>query len=360
MPAGSEMLFQKAFQEVGFIISRLRGFGRAGGDPEARVGRGRAGAGAGAGLGVTGPTPTRVLRAAARPTQTRDDCLSSAGAGAAEGGDRRSTCRLPGVPVPPRLPRPAWAAGRRGWARDNGPGAREQLLWAEGRAPREGAEGAPGPRSARGAGTPPPHGRRGGRRGLRAAGRRTSAHLDEELDDGLFVLLLQPVQRHRQRHGRLGCAPWTAAAVAAPAPGLLGLRAPAALRLPGQSRCGARLSLACPTPPHAPRATRRRPQPEPLQAAGRGPGAGLRRGGGGGGAKACASGLWRKWGGGSLGGVASGGGGKEAQAWAVGGRDSEPRLPRGREGNSPGGRSLTPPPAAARASLRSCCWLPAR
>lgn len=246
MPAGSEMLFQKAFQEVGFIISRLRGFGRAGGDPEARVGRGRAGAGAGAGLGVTGPTPTRVLRAAARPTQTRDDCLSSAGAGAAEGGDRRSACRLPGVPVPPRLPRPAWAAGRRGWARDNGPGAREQLLWAEGRAPREGAEGAPGPRSARGAGTPPPHGRRGGRRGLRAAGRRTSAHLDEELDDGLFVLLLQPVQRHRQRHGRLGCAPWTAAAVAAPAPGLLGLRAPAALRCASLDSPGVELASASP------------------------------------------------------------------------------------------------------------------
>lgn len=33
---------------------------------------------------------------------------------------------LSGVPVPPRLPRPASAAGRRGWAQDNGPGAREQ------------------------------------------------------------------------------------------------------------------------------------------------------------------------------------------------------------------------------------------
>ena len=38
-----------------------------------------------------------------------------------------------------------------------------------------------------------------------------TASLDEELDEGLFVLLLQPVQRHRQRHGRFGWAPRTAA-----------------------------------------------------------------------------------------------------------------------------------------------------
>lgn len=58
-----------------------------------------------------------------------------------------------------------------------------------------------------------------------------SAHLDEELDEGLFVLLLQPVQGHRQRHGRLGWAPRTAAA--AVAPGLLWLRVPAARSLAG-------------------------------------------------------------------------------------------------------------------------------
>lgn len=52
-----------------------------------------------------------------------------------------------------------------------------------------------------------------------------SAHLDEELDEGLFVLLLQPVQGHRQRHGRLGWALRTAAATVAP--GLLWLRVPA-------------------------------------------------------------------------------------------------------------------------------------
>lgn len=203
---------------------------------------------------MTGPTPARVLRAAARPTPTRDDGLAAAGTRAAGGGDRRSACRLPGVPVPPRLPQPAWAAGRRGWARDNGPGAREQRLWAGvGREPREGAAGAPGPRSARGAGTPPPYGRPGGRRGLSAAGRRASAYLDEELDDRLFVLLLQPIQRHRQRHDRFGCAPWTAAAAAAPAPGLLRLRVPAALRCASLDSPGVELASAspaqhCPTP----------------------------------------------------------------------------------------------------------------
>lgn len=56
-----------------------------------------------------------------------------------------------------------------------------------------------------------------------------SAHLDEELDEGLFVLLLQPVQGHRQRHGRLRWAPRTAAA--AVASGLLWLRVPAARSL---------------------------------------------------------------------------------------------------------------------------------
>lgn len=59
--------------------------------------------------------------------------------------------------------------------------------------------------------------------------RRALAHLDEELDEGLFVLLLQPVQGHRQRHGRLGWAPRTAAAAVAVTPGLLWLRVPAAL-----------------------------------------------------------------------------------------------------------------------------------
>lgn len=121
-------------------------------------------------------------------------------------------------------------------------------------------------------------GRRGCRVGaLRGAG-TVSAHLDEELDEGLFVLLLQPVQGHRQRHGRLGWAPRTAAAAAAP--GLLWLRVPAAPRsLAGQSWRLAARGLRSSAPPHASRATRRGLRSQPLQTAGRSPVGGAGRGG---------------------------------------------------------------------------------
>lgn len=85
--------------------------------------------------------------------------------------------------------------------------------------------GAGGTAPLRAAGTP--RGGASGRGGHQPAALGTaSAHLDEELDEGLFVLLLQSVQGHRQRHGQLGWAPRTAAA--AVAPGLLWLRVPAA------------------------------------------------------------------------------------------------------------------------------------
>lgn len=121
-------------------------------------------------------------------------------------------CCLSGVPVPTRLPRRASAAGRRGrpktMARGRGSGAPPR----PGRgAPRGGAAAKERP------GTPPPAAGRAP--GARRSGTEASAHLDEELDDGFFVLLLQPVQRHRQRHGRFG---WTLrSAAAASAPGLL-------------------------------------------------------------------------------------------------------------------------------------------
>lgn len=155
-------------------------------------------------------------------------------------------------------------------------------------------------------GTPPPAARRaqgrGGRR-LWEDGTAARAHLDEELDDGLFVLLLQPVQRHRQRHGRFGWAPRTAAA-AVSAPGLLWLRAPAARQLPGLSWRLARLSLRASgsSPQHrpTPRARLRGGRsPGPFKSRGRGAGAGSRLGAG---PKAGVSGLSR----GKVGGRSSG------------------------------------------------------
>lgn len=152
-------------------------------------------------------------RGAARPTRTRDDGAASAEARAAGGGAPPvQQCCLSGVPVPTRLPRRASAAGRRGrpktMARGRGSGAPPRP---ERGAPRGGAAAKERP------GTPPPAAGRAP--GARRGGTEASAHLDEELDDGFFVLLLQPVQRHRQRHGRFGWTPRSAAA--ASAPGLL-------------------------------------------------------------------------------------------------------------------------------------------
>lgn len=151
---------------------------------------------------------------------------------------------------------------------------------------RRGAEtmgrGAGGTALPRAAGTP--RGRRvGAPRGV--GGEDTghpgtaSAHLDEKLDEGLFVLLLQPIQGHRQRHGRLGWAPRTAAtavgcgsgaAVAAASRRTLSLALftrsldSPDVKLPA----GGHRSSA---PPHASRATRRGLRSQLLQTAGRDP-----------------------------------------------------------------------------------------
>lgn len=180
----------------------------------------------------------------ARPTRTRDDGEASAGVPAAG-------CGAAPPPRPAALafwgpsPTPAPSTGLGGGKARVGP-----RQWAGGAGAKLPSSplalrrvGASRRRSAQG--TPPPAARRaqgrGGRR-LWEDGTAARAHLDEELDDGLFVLLLQPVQRHRQRHGRFGWAPRTAAA-AVSAPGLLWLRAPAARQLPGLSWRLARLSL---------------------------------------------------------------------------------------------------------------------
>lgn len=79
--------------------------------------------------GLRGPGVAAGVEGEARPTRTRDDGEASAGVPAAGCGAAPVPAPqrwLSGVPVPPRLPRPASAAGRRGWAQDNGPGAREQ------------------------------------------------------------------------------------------------------------------------------------------------------------------------------------------------------------------------------------------
>lgn len=152
--------------------------------------------------------------------------------------------------VPPRSRCAAWreGAGPRQWE-----GAREARLCL-------------GPRGRR-VGAPRGEGGDTGHPGT------ASAHLDEELDEGLFVLLLQPVQGHRQRHGRLGsadCGCW------------LWLRGCCGCGLPPRSLSLAR-SLDSPdvklparghrtsAPPHASRATRRGLRSQLLQTAGRDP-----------------------------------------------------------------------------------------
>lgn len=129
--------------------------------------------------------------------------------------------------------------------------------------------GAGGTAPLRAAGTP--RGGASGRGGHQPAALGTaSAHLDEELDEGLFVLLLQSVQGHRQRHGQLGWAPRTAAA--AVAPGLLWLRVPTAGSLAHWTvRASSCPWLRSSAPPHASRATLRGLRSLPLQTAGRSP-----------------------------------------------------------------------------------------
>lgn len=153
------MLFEKAFQEVGSITSRLRGCGPGPGwgDLEARVGWGRAGARAGAGLGADGAHPcpgpgaqplfppgrgTTVWR---RPEPAQLEAVTAA----PRAGCRGSRSR-PGSPDRPGRREGAGGPETMGWGRGSslcGPGRR---------APRGGAAGAPRPGSARCAGTPPP------------------------------------------------------------------------------------------------------------------------------------------------------------------------------------------------------------
>lgn len=184
------------------------------------------------------------------------------GVGQSEEGDRTHAARLRRVPPcgvaslsprPQDPPRSRCEAGRRG-AETMG-------------------RGAGGTAPLRAAGTP--RGGASGRGGHQPAALGTaSAHLDEELDEGLFVLLLQSVQGHRQRHGQLGWAPRTAAA--AVAPGLLWLRVPAAGSLAGSLAHWTVRASSCPwlrssAPPHASRATLRGLRSLALQTAGRSP-----------------------------------------------------------------------------------------
>lgn len=162
------------------------------------------GSGRGWVIGGDGPTLRPVpgnsgARAgAARSTQARDHCLASAGARAVGGGDRHSgVLAFEGSRSHPcSLDRPRRQEGA-GWPETMGRGRRSSASLRPGcGAPRGGAGAEEHP------GTPP---RAAGQApGTKPGGTAASAHLDEELDDGLFVLLLQPVQRHRQRHGRLG------------------------------------------------------------------------------------------------------------------------------------------------------------
>lgn len=194
------------------------------------------------------------------------------GAGQSEQGDRTHAAqrRRPAlrsrlsIAAPASPPARGFRQGPAAWREDAGPrqweGAREArlCLWPRGR--RVGA-----PRGVGGKNTGHPG--------------TASAHLDEELDEGLFVLLLQPVQGHRQRHGRLGWAPRTAAtavgcgsgaAVAAASRRTLSLALftrsldSPDVKLPA----GGHRSSA---PPHASRATRRGLRSQLLQTAGRDP-----------------------------------------------------------------------------------------
>lgn len=147
--AGSDTLFQKAFKEVQSISSRRAeasppGLGvDLGREPRAEVGWGRAPRRWLGERRVTGPTlaPAPGTGASGAPGWRRGWREKLAPPGRATmgrhppGSPRLDAVPPPlpapqrwlsGVPVPPRLPRPASAAGRRGWAQDNGPGAREQ------------------------------------------------------------------------------------------------------------------------------------------------------------------------------------------------------------------------------------------
>lgn len=229
--------------------------------------------------GLRGPGVAAGLEGEARPTRTRDDVRHPPG-----------SPRLDTVPAPASPPLSAGFLGSRSHPgsldrprRREGAGGPKTM--GRGRGSKLGSSplalrrvGAPRLRSAQG--TPPPAARRaqgGGSWRLWEDGTAARAHLDEELDDGLFVLLLQPVQRHRQRHGRFGwacfcsgtalatgsrraAAPWTVLASSLPQP--------------------PRLRLVSSAPPHAPRARLRRPQPRPLQVAGAGHRGGVSAGGG--------------------------------------------------------------------------------
>lgn len=354
------MVSDKAFQEVGFIISRPRGFGpgpgRRGGEGGVQSGRRLGGSGAGG----DGPTPTaRVLGQRRVPPRRRttvwrppEPAQLEAMSTAPRAGCRGSRSR-PGSLDPPGRREGAGGPETMGGGRESSfsrPGGGRRARAQRGRGGREasGVQGRRPPKACRAdAGG---SARRDGGRALTLTKSSMTGSLSSSFSpfSGIDNAMAGSATLRGRRRRLLLLR------------GLLGLRAPAALRCASLDSPGVELASGS--------AAQHRPTPRARLEGGPSPSHFKPRGGdrgrglAGGGAKALRLRTPEETG------RPKPGGGVWPRARAVkklrlrrqvGGIQSHASRGGGRE-IPPGGRSLTPPPAAARARLRSCCWRPAR